>query len=151
MDQDADAARQDPSGQDREQDRESMEAPPSFWEWVVAALGLVLVLGSIAFLLVEAATASSVPPQPVVRVLDIRPRAGEAGFLVRLRVDNTSRATAASLRVAGELKQGDEVVERSETEFQYLPGRSSREAGLFFTRDPRALRLELSARSFQEP
>lgn len=128
-----------------------MEALPAFWEWVVAALGLLLVLGSVAFLLYDASTDPSRPPEPVVQVLEIQPRTGQAGFLVRLRVDNASRSTAASLRIEGELKQGDEVLERSETEFQYLPGRSSREAGLFFTRDPRSLQLELSARSFQEP
>lgn len=139
------------SGPDAKERGAAMEAPPSRWEWLVAAVGLVLVAASMAFLLLEAWNGGSPPPQPAIRVLEIVPQQDGARFLVRLRVDNLSRSTAASLRVQGELKQGEDVVEQSETEFQYLPGGSSREAGLFFTRDPRALRLELSARSYQKP
>ena len=58
---------------------------------------------------------------------------------------------AAALRVEGELRAGGTVVERSETEFQYVPGRSSREAGLLFQADPRRHTLQLHARSFQHP
>lgn len=151
MDQAADHSRQSPSSLDEDRGRDAVEAPPTFWEWIVAALGLVLVVASMAVLLHEAWTSPTLPPHPQIRVLDIQPLRGQAGFLVRLQVDNRSGATAANLRIEGELKRGEEVVERSETEFQYLPGHSSREAGLFFTRDPRALRLELSARSFQKP
>jgi uncharacterized protein (TIGR02588 family) len=151
MDQAAQHSPQSPSGTDGDPPRDAVEAPPALWEWVVAALGLLLVVASMTVLLHEAWTSPSLPPQPQIRVLGIEPRRDQAGFLVRLQVHNRSGATAANLRIEGELKQGDEVLERSETEFQYLPGRSSREAGLFFTRDPRALRLELSARSFQKP
>lgn len=151
MDQAADVSRNSPSAAGEDSEHDAVEAPPTLWEWVMAALGLLLVVASMAVLLHEAWTSASLPPEPQIRVLGIEPRRGQPGFLVRLQVDNRTGSTAANLRIEGELKQGDEVMERSETEFQYLPGRSSREAGLFFTRDPRALRLELSARSFQQP
>ena len=70
---------------------------------------------------------------------------------MRVRVHNRSQTTAADLRVSGELRRGDEVVERSETEFSYLASESSHEGGLFFTHDPRTLKLELSAESYQVP
>lgn len=124
------------------------EAPP-LWEWVTAALGLALLLASLGYLLHDAWTAQDRPPAPAIRVLGVEPQQGR--FLVRLRVLNESPATAAALRIEGELKRGDEVVERSEMEFPFLPGRSSRDGGLYFSQDPRTLRLELSARSYQRP
>ena len=70
---------------------------------------------------------------------------------MRLEVTNETRATAADVRVEGELRRGAEVVERSETEFAYLPGESVREGGLFFRQDPRTLQLVVSPRSYQKP
>lgn len=125
------------------------EAPPPFWEWVAAGLGLLLLLASLGYLLLDAWRGEDRPPAPVIQVLAVEAQPGR--FLVRLRVSNEGKATAAGLRVEGELRRGEEVVERSEIEFQHVPGRSSREGGLFFTQDPRTLRLVLSARSYQAP
>ena len=128
---------------------EQQEAPPSAWEWLAAAFGLLLLLASLGYLAYDALAVDGEPPAPAVRVLRIEPQG--ARFLVRLQVLNESHATAADVRVEGELRRGAEVVERSETEFPFLPGRSSREAGLFFREDPRTLELVLSARSYQKP
>ena len=125
------------------------EPPPSVWEWLAAAVGLVLLLASIGYLLHDAWTGDEGPPVPVVRLVDLQPQDGR--YLVRVKVFNQGRATAAALRVEGELRRGAEVVERSELEFQHLPGRSSREGGLFFRQDPRTLQLVLTARSYQNP
>jgi uncharacterized protein (TIGR02588 family) len=123
-------------------------APP-LSEWIAAAIGLVLLLASVGYLLYDAFNGEERPPAPLVRMVAVEPHAGR--YLVRLRVFNESKAAASALRVEGELKRGDEVVERSEMEFQHVPGRSSREGGLFFTQDPRTLQLVLSARSYQVP
>lgn len=131
----------------RAQDRQ--EEAPSAWEWLAAAIGLVLLLGSLGYLAYDAATGNGEAPAPTVRVTGIEAQGQH--FLVRLQVMNASRGTAADLRVEGELRRGAEVVERSETEFAWLPGRSAREAGLFFRHDPRALELVLMARSYQQP
>jgi uncharacterized protein (TIGR02588 family) len=131
------------------QDGERREAPPSAWEWFAAAIGLLLLLASIGYLAYDAVTEREEPPSPAIRVMGIEPQGDR--FLVRLQVVNRTRATASSLRIEGELRRGSEVVERSETEFDYLPGKSSREGGLFFRADPRTLQLVLSARSYQAP
>lgn len=138
--------RRDPSHDRR---RDAGEPPPSFWEWVAAGIGLVLLLASLGFLLHDAWTGNGQPPAPVVSVVGIEPQEGR--FLVRLRVSNRSHETAAALRVEGELRRGGEVVERSDLELEHLPGQSSREGGLFFREDPRALQLVLSARSYRHP
>lgn len=114
----------------------------------MAGIGLALLLASVGYLLYDG-NGRSQPPAPVIRMLSIEQQQGR--FLVRVQAVNESRATAAALRVEGTLRRGSEVLERSELEFDYLPGRSTRDGGLFFTADPRSLQLELSARSYRAP
>lgn len=133
----------------KDRKKQQGEAPPSAWEWFAAAIGLLLLLSTLGYLLVDAAAQDGDSPVPALRVTGIEQQQGR--YLVRLHVENHSRATAAALRVEGELRRGNEVVERSEVEFQHVPGRSSREGGLFFTQDPRTLQLQVSARSYQKP
>jgi uncharacterized protein (TIGR02588 family) len=111
-------------------------------------VGLVLLLATLGYLLYDG-NGGSQPPAPVLRVVGIEAQQGR--FLVRVQAVNESRATAAALRVDGTVSRGGEVLERSELEFDYLPGRSTREGGMFFTRDPRSLQLELAARSYRAP
>ncbi|MBE7366055.1 TIGR02588 family protein [Ramlibacter pallidus] len=135
-----------PAGPKRQ---DGAEPPPPFWEWVAAGVGLLLLVASIGYLLVDAVTARDGQPQPRIEIVDVAPQGGQ--FVVRLKVHNDGRATAAALRVAGELRRGETVLESSELELDYLPGRSSREAALLFTQDPRTLQLALSSRSWQKP
>lgn len=124
-------------------------SPPPLSEWIVAALGLVLLCASLGYLGWHALRGGSEVPSPAVRVIGIENQAGR--YVVRLRVTNQSPATAAALRIEGVLRQGGQEVERSDTEFQYLPGRSSVQGGLFFQRDPRQFQLEVVAKGFEEP
>lgn len=125
------------------------EGPPPFWEWVAAALGLVLVLACLGYLVLQAMAGPPSPPDPKIDVVAVHAQDGR--FLVELRVTNRGKSTAEALKVAGELREGDAVVEQADTEFQFVPGESSREGGLFFTRDPRRFALRLQAVSFQAP
>ena len=140
--------RGDPDRRDQGQGGPDDQAP-SFWEWVLAGLGLLLLVASVGYLLYYQWSSSDAPPDPAIEVIAVDPQQGR--FLVRVRVRNRSHTTAADLRVTGELRQGDAVVERSETEFPYLAAESSHEGGLFFTHDPRTLRLELGVESYQVP
>lgn len=130
-------------------DDDRREAPPAPWEWAIAAVGALLVAGTLAFLLVRSFGEGELPPVPQLSVLDVQPQ--DARYLVRVRVHNRGQRAAANLRVTGVLRDGARVVEEAETEFQYVAGGSTREAGLFFAADPRRLLIELSARSYQEP
>ena len=143
------ASHDDTSAKQDDRDAGQHEPPPSFWEWVCAFIGLVLLLASLGYLLHDAWSGKEGVPAPQVRLVDIQQQDGR--YLARVQVFNQSRATAAALRVQGELRRGGEVVETSELEFQHVPGRSTREGGLFFVQDPRALQLQLSARSYQKP
>ena len=145
------------SGRDQRDQRDAQEegseamreeAPP-LSEWVVAFIGLVLLVFSLGYLAYHAFTSPHTAPVPVVELLGIDQQGSR--FLARVKVTNRGPTTAERLSVAGRLKRQGEVVEESATEFDFLPGASSREAGLFFSQDPRAFQLELFARSYQKP
>ncbi len=120
-----------------------------FWMWGIALLGLIFVLGSIGFMLYEAAAGDSSPPDVTVRVDSILPTRN--GFLVQFRVVNEGGSTAEGLTVEGELKRGTEVMESSHTTIEYVPSRSEREGGLFFTADPRQYEVRLRAKGYEKP
>lgn len=123
------------------------EAP--LWMWGIGLLGLVLVLGSISFALYEAIAGDSSPPDVTVQVESITP--AENGFLVEFRVVNEGGRTAAGLTVEGELRNGADIVETSDTTMEYVPSHSERTGGLFFTQDPREYELQLRAVGYETP
>jgi uncharacterized protein (TIGR02588 family) len=129
-------------------DQEKLDDAP-LWMWSIGLLGLVLVLGSIGFMLYEAAAGDSSPPDVMVDVQEILPI--QNGFLVEFRVINEGGRTAAGLIVEGELRDGIEIVEASDTTIEYVPSHSEREGGLFFTQDPRQYELQLRATGYETP
>ena len=119
------------------------------WMWVIGFLGLVLVLGSIVFALYEAVVGDSSPPDVTVEVESIVP--AQSGFLVEFRVFNVGGTTAAGLTIEGELQNGTEIVETSDTTIEYVPSHSERAGGLFFIEDPRQYELQLRATGYETP
>jgi uncharacterized protein (TIGR02588 family) len=118
-------------------------------EQIVAALGALLVFGSIGFLIYHAVGRDESPPDVQIIAAEIREQRN--GCLVRFRALNEG-GSAAGLTVAGELSAADgAVVERSETRIDYLPARSEHEGGLFFTRDPRSFTLHLRPEGYSKP
>jgi uncharacterized protein (TIGR02588 family) len=130
------------------QKQQEKDAIP-IWEWIVAGVGLVLVAGVVGFLIYEAFTGKRLPPDvklSVDSVVEIR-----NGFLVRITAVNEGGMTAEGVIVEAELRSGTEPVERSRTTIDYLPPRSEKKAGLFFTRDPRQLDLQVRSLGYEEP
>jgi len=64
---------------------------------------------------------------------------------------NGGDATYADLEVEGTLRGTSGREERATATLDYLHGRSSREAGLFFTSDPARGTLDLSPKGFRRP
>jgi uncharacterized protein (TIGR02588 family) len=119
------------------------------WMWGIAFIGLALVLGSIVFMLFEAAAGDSSPPDVTVHVDSIL--ATRNGFLVTFQAVNEGGSTAEGLTVEGELRSGTESLEMSNTTIEFVPSHSEREGGLFFTLDPRRYELELRAQGYEKP
>ena len=130
------------------QKQQEKDAIP-IWEWIVAGVGLVLVAGVIGFLIYEAFTGSRLPPDVKLSV-DSVVQTGN-GFLVRVTAVNQGGITAEGVVIEGELRGGAQQAEQSRTTIDYLPPRSEKKAGLFFTRDPRQFELHVRPLGYEEP
>jgi uncharacterized protein (TIGR02588 family) len=132
--------------------RSDEPAPPHavpILEWGVGALGALLLVGTIGFLVWHALGRDEAPPD--VRVVVESVLELQNGYLVQFRALNEGGATAAQLMIEGELSGPDGPIETSEATLDYLPPRSGRQGGLFFARDPRGLDLQLRARGYAKP
>lgn len=118
-------------------------------EWAMAALGALLVFGAIAYLAYQALGRDETPPD--VRLVTERVHALEQGFVVLFLARNHGAQAAAQVVIEGELSGPEGPVETGEATLDYLPPRSEREGGLFFSRDPRAFELRLRARGYAKP
>jgi uncharacterized protein (TIGR02588 family) len=118
-------------------------------EWVVAAIGALLVAGTIGYLAWLAISRDEALPD--VRVVAGRVHALDHGWLVEFRAINSGGTAAAQLLVEGELEGPQGVLETSEATVDYVPPRSEREGGLIFSRDPQGLELRLSAKGYVDP
>jgi uncharacterized protein (TIGR02588 family) len=128
---------------------ERHENPPVS-EWIVAAFGLILVAGAVGFMLYQAITQESTPPNFSISV-DSIDQVNDGGYLVRFRIKNTGRQTAAAVAVEGELKRGAEVAETSAVTLNYVPSDSEREGGFVFSKNPQEYELKIRAKSYEKP
>ena len=119
------------------------------WEWIVAAVGFVLVAGVIGVLLYEALSSNRLPPDVKLSVVSVVQTGN--GYLVRITAVNQGGMTAEGVIVEAEIRSGTEPLERSRTTIDYLPPRSEKRAGLFFTRDPRQFELQVRSLGYEEP
>ena len=107
-----------------------------FWEKVVGAAGLLLVLAVVGFLLYEALQPQTAA-EIVAEVKAVTPQAG--GYLVDFVASNHGRQTAASVTIEGALYDpatGDEPVETAEVTLDYIPDQSERTGSFVFAHAP---------------
>lgn len=147
------SGRQDPSVEapdSRDGPRRSLAG--SRWEWVAAVVSFVLAAAAISFLLLDAADAPDPPPAIEIAIDSVT--AAGSGYLVEIHAHNTSATPAAAVVIEGALSPGagaDTEPERSRITLDYLPGKSSRAAGLFFSRDPGQGTLVIRPLGYQAP
>jgi uncharacterized protein (TIGR02588 family) len=134
-------------GDDQGEDEKLKAAP--LWMWGIALVGLVMVVGSIGFMLYEAMAGDLSPPDVTVHVDLILPTRN--GYLVKFRAVNEGGSTAEGVTVEGELRNGTESVETSNTTIEYVPSHSERAGGLYFTLDPKQYELRLRAKGYEKP
>lgn len=119
------------------------------WEWVAAAVGLVLVLGTAGYLVWDAAGSERAGPEVALEAVAVAP-AGDS-YRVEFRARNRGGRTAAQVLLEGSLRQDGVTVETSRAVLDYLPARSEQTGGLFFSRDPAGYELVLRALGYQDP
>jgi uncharacterized protein (TIGR02588 family) len=123
--------------------------PVPLLEWVIAAMGALLVAAAIAYLVHQALWRDETPPEVRLAVERVLPLQG--GYVVEFRATNRGAQAAQELVVEGKLAGPGGVAETAEATFDYLPPNSYREGGLFFTGDPRRGELHLRAKGYARP
>lgn len=118
-------------------------------EWVIAAVGLVLVVGVIATLSIEALRDTGRPPSITVDVLSTT--SVEGGYVVELSVLNDGDETAADVTIVGQLTVGGDALEEHEMALDYVPPHSARRGGIFFSNDPTTGTLTFQPEGYQKP
>jgi uncharacterized protein (TIGR02588 family) len=139
-------ARDNEEGQGHES---SQNGGISIIEWLVAVVGLALVVGTIVTLSVEALRDGGRPPNLTFEVIATSPVNG--GYVVEIEVLNDGDQTAADLNVIGQIVDGETVVEERELTFDYVPPHSARRGGMFFSNDPDTGTLVLAPVGYQDP
>lgn len=119
-------------------------------EWIVAAIGGLLVGTAVVFLALSAFGKDRTPASFAFHVDSIYRIQG--GFAVRVDAKNTGTETASHVVLEATLEDAaGQPVEESTLTFDYLPGSSTRGGVLFFTHDPARGRLALRAVGYEEP
>src|SRR3546814_9767507 len=95
--------------------RKGADTPLS--EWLVAAIGVILVVGSIGFMAYSAVIGESTPPKVLIRQETVIPSG--SGFLVTFKAYNKGEATAEAVTIEGTLSRRGSAIETSEVEIDY--------------------------------
>jgi len=118
-------------------------------EWTVFAIGLVLVLATLGYLVRESLVGEGGPPEIVARLG--APRHSESGYLVPVEVVNIGQSTAEDVSVPIFLDLPDGAREEAELSIAFLPRDSKRNGWVSFRGDPRRGTLGLGAIAFEVP
>lgn len=118
-------------------------------EWACATVGVIIVVGVMAFNIVQALKDRETPPD--IQVKAERAIRTTQGYVLPLEAVNLGGTSAAALMIQGQLRVNGDLVETSEVTFDYVAPHSSKKGGLFFEHDPQASRVKLRVLGYQEP
>lgn len=119
-------------------------------EWIVFAASLVLVLGTLGYLVYDVATIGETPPQIEFQLG--QPQAQANRFLVPVKVINRGNETAQAVQVEVTLESGGEEQESAQFELAFLPRHSTREAWVTFKTNPKTVeQMQARVLGFEKP
>lgn len=118
-------------------------------EWIVFGASLLLVAGTLGYLIYTAATLGDTPPRVEATTGTIELAA--QSFLVPVTVTNQGDQPAAGVHVAVILERDGAEVERSEFDIPFLPRHSRREGWVTFATDPRTAQIRPRILGYEKP
>jgi uncharacterized protein (TIGR02588 family) len=123
-------------------------------EWTVFAVGLVLVVSALSYLIYDGAMMGSDPPSLEVRLGMPEQRA--YNFIVPVSVTNHGDETAEGITVEVSMEnagggESETATARGELTIAFLPRRATREGFVTFKDDPRAARLTARVLGYEKP
>jgi uncharacterized protein (TIGR02588 family) len=127
-----------------------MAKPAKNWlEWTVFAVGLVLVLATLGYLVRESLVRGNGPPD--VEVVLGAPQPSQNGFLVPVEVVNRGQSTAEDVLVPVYLEVPGGEREEAQLSVAFLPADSRRQGWVSFRSDPASGSLRVGAVGFEIP
>ena len=133
-----------------EQHHPTKKHPPNhipLAEWIVAGIGLLLIAGSLVFLVYRSSTETS--PPAFEAELDRVTSLGK-DYLAEIQVHNRGGEAVAALTLSGQLR-GAAASDSRQVVIDYLPGHSSRSIGIMFADRPDPNNLEITFESYVSP
>lgn len=118
-------------------------------EWIVFAVSLVLVAGTVGYLAWDAVRGEDSPAAISVELGRPEPRGG--GWAVPVTVRNRGDATAEGVKVEVILETPAAESERADFEVAFVPRRSQRQGWVTFRGDPSRGRLSARAAGYETP
>lgn len=118
-------------------------------EWIVFAVGLVLVAGTLAYLTYKGATMGSDPPSLEVRLGTPEQRAHN--FIVPVTVLNHGDQTAGAVHIEVVMESVGAEQARGELDIDFVPRHATREGWVTFEQDPRAAQLKARVLGYEKP
>ena len=109
--------------------------PKNWLEWIVFAIGCVLVLGAIGTLGYQIWTAAPPKPPMIEVTLGQAEQRGEH-YAIPVRLANRGDETAEAVLVQVTLEMSGGKSEKSEFQIQFLPRNASREGWVIFETNP---------------
>jgi uncharacterized protein (TIGR02588 family) len=118
-------------------------------EWVVFALGLIMVLSTLAYLGYAGASIGDDPPNIEVRLGT--PEQRQFNFIVPVTVVNHGDETAEAVQIEVVMTSAGEEKARGEFQVAFLPRHATSEGWVTFEQDPRAAQLKARVLGYQRP
>jgi uncharacterized protein (TIGR02588 family) len=118
-------------------------------EWVVFAVGLILVSSTLGYLIYAGASMGHESPRIEVRLG--MPEQGQFNFIVPVTVINHGDETAEGVRIEVVMESGGEEKARGELDIAFLPRHATQEGWVTFEKDPRAAQLKARVLGYQKP
>ncbi|HJR62986.1 MAG TPA: hypothetical protein VJ803_04745 [Gemmatimonadaceae bacterium] len=119
-------------------------------EWSVFGIGLLVVIGTLGFLVADSVANEASPPALLVSTGAARPT--EAGFLLPVTVRNAGGITAENVLIEVVVRVDGRPAERAELRMGFVPRRAMREGWVVLATDPRSpARIAARAVAYEVP
>lgn len=118
-------------------------------EWLVFAASLILVFGTLGYLIFTAVTYEKSPPILSIQLGKTQPLASQ--FRVPVVVSNEGNQTATGVQIEVTLNEGQPNEEKSNFTAPYLPRHSQRDGAVLFKSDPRQGKLQSRILGYENP
>ena len=126
-----------------------MKTQKNWLEWAVFAFGLILVSGTLGYLVYDAVSGKSDRPMLELTLEESYQQGGH--YVVPLTVRNRGGRTAEQVLVRVKLTVDGKEQESAELQIAYIPRQSQRQGYVTFESDPREGRLSGRAVGYEQP